>query len=131
MYGTLCPTSFMYSGAYACVNDIVIAKAVDITERRASEVQLRESEAVLRLATSAGGVGTWTFDVATEALKIDSMAARIASVPAKKIRTMADLLARVHPADRSFFDETEPLQTTGITCRIMQGDDVEIGRAHV
>ena len=121
---TFRPISIKDGAPDAGGNDTVIATAVDITERRASEVQLRESEAVLRLATSAGGVGTWTFDVATEALKIDSMAARIASVPAKKIRTMADLLARVHPADRSFFDETEPLQTTGITCRIMQGDDV-------
>jgi len=102
----------------------VLATAVDITQRRASEVQVRESEAILRLATSAGGVGTWLLNVATGELTLDSMAARIASVAVKRIRTMDDLLQRVHPADRDSFEREGLLESTGITCRIMSGETV-------
>ncbi|HLR55721.1 MAG TPA: diguanylate cyclase, partial [Actinomycetales bacterium] len=102
----------------------VVATAVDVTQRHNSEVSLRESEAVLRLATSAGGVGTWTLNIGTGALVVDSMAARIASVSTQKIRTMADLMQRVHPADRGLFDDADLLRTTGITCRIMDDDAV-------
>lgn len=106
----------------ACV--AVLATAVDITQRRESEVQVREKEAILRLATSAGGVGTWLLNLATGELSLDSMAARLASVAVKRIRTMDDLLQRVHPADRAIFEVDGVLESTGITCRMMDGDSV-------
>src|SRR5699024_12479142 len=78
--------------------------AVDVTDRRATEIKLRESEAVLRLATSAGGVGTWMLQVASGVLTIDPMAAQILGATTSAVQSMEQLKDLVDPDDRGMFE---------------------------
>ncbi len=43
----------------------LIGASIDITERKRAELQLRESQAHLELATAAAGVGTWEWHIRT------------------------------------------------------------------
>lgn len=81
----------------------------DITERQASERGLRESEARLREATDAGGLGTFAFDFTTG---LNSFSPRFLELlglapdarPPEDLRPDGPLdwlLARVHPDDRA------------------------------
>lgn len=100
----------------------VVVTAVDITERRALEVDLRESDVNMRLATSSGGVGTWLLDLETGQLSVDSVSARLASLCPTELRTVDDLLRVVHEEDRGYFDMEQLIDRVGIRARLMDGD---------
>jgi len=71
----------------------------DITERMRAEAALRESEAWLRLANEAAGLGAWRHDLRTGAVYLDQRAQAHYGFTAAEV-ALADVLARVHPDDR-------------------------------
>lgn len=76
---------------------------VDITERKHAEELLRVSQARLQAAISAGGIGTWVWDVAHDALWWDEMMLKIWGRTAAEVNGKSNDLAMsfIHPEDRS------------------------------
>ena len=74
---------------------------VDITERKQAEEARRRSEEMLRLATDAAGIGTWTRDLATKAVRWSPQLERIFGLaPGTFAGTEAASFEFVHPEDR-------------------------------
>ena len=78
---------------------------VDLTEVRRGEAALRESEARLRLAQEAGGVGVWERDLATGERRWSPGTYRLWGVSPEEMGAngtlnLAAILERVHPEDR-------------------------------
>lgn len=75
----------------------------EISERRNSEIALRESEERLQHALSAGsGIGTWDWDIAEDRITSDERFARLYSVDpvlAKDGAPLATFFKGIHPAD--------------------------------
>ncbi|MHB8287234.1 MAG: PAS domain-containing protein, partial [Caulobacteraceae bacterium] len=87
----------------APAGDVIYATGRDVTEQREQEQVLRDSQDFARLALSAvGGVGVWSFDVASDRFFFD---AGIADLYALKVEDgeagllRADFLANVVPED--------------------------------
>jgi PAS domain S-box-containing protein len=72
----------------------------DVTETRAAEQALRESEARMRLLLSIGGVGTFDWDLAADRLNWDDRVREIWGVGADEPITAAKFYAALHPDDR-------------------------------
>ncbi len=66
-----------------------------------SEASLRQSEAALREAQSIAHLGSWTLDIVQDSLVCSDEILRIFALPADSIPKRIDLLASVHPQDRS------------------------------
>lgn len=74
----------------------------DVTARKLSEEQLRESEARLQMALAASGTGVWGWELATNALYQDERAQEIFGLPAPPAgaaQVFPALHAAIHPAD--------------------------------
>lgn len=71
------------------------------TRRRRMEVSLREHRQFMELATSAGGLGLWVLDIATGILRPDARLRALAGLPPDGPVRLEDLVARIHPADRT------------------------------
>ena len=75
---------------------------VDITERRQAEEARRRSEEMLRLATDAAGIGTWTRDLLSNVVQWSPQLEQIFGMPAGTFdggqQTFRDL---IHPDDRA------------------------------
>lgn len=70
---------------YDCVGyqykpDHFVAAFIEITERKRAEAQLRDSNERLKLATRAGGVGIWDWDVVADRLVWDEQMFRLYGV---------------------------------------------------
>jgi PAS domain S-box-containing protein len=100
--------------------------AFEVTEHRARQVALEESERRLRLALDAGGVGLWTWDLVTGQIfwdqRMKTMTGR--GVPANLAAYVAEI---VHPEDRAFVDRAgrasfETGEWTGEVHRIVRPD---------
>jgi PAS domain S-box-containing protein len=79
----------------------------DVTESRRMEAELRDSEAWLNLALSAGGMATVEWNVTTGRISHSSQLAAIFGLPPDvEIRDRDALFERVHPDDRARLDAT-------------------------
>ncbi len=72
---------------------------IDVTARRFAEERSRESEERLRVALSAGSLGDWTWDSASDVVTLSAPAAELFGVPPDRVTTWADLQAVMEPED--------------------------------
>jgi PAS domain S-box-containing protein len=78
-----------------------IAAALDVTERKDAAAKLRESEARLRVALEAGGLGTWEIDTVSNTTHFGrSMAVMLGMPPEPVVWDRTAALAFLHPDDR-------------------------------
>ncbi len=81
-----------------------MATAVDITERKLTEVALRESSARLELAQRAAGIITWEWNMVTDELIVPVHAAELLGCsPSQLWTTGRELLGAIHPEDHETF----------------------------
>jgi PAS domain S-box-containing protein len=79
----------------------VISSGLDITETRAAEEALRESDQRLRVALSAAKMGSWRWQVATDEDVRDAGLNAILGLPAEETtQSKEDFFQYVHPEDR-------------------------------
>lgn len=79
----------------------LVGAIVDITARRESEEQIRESEERFRLATDSAGMFVWECDVATGRMKWSENAMRVLGYPIENdAMTVIDILDFIVPEDR-------------------------------
>ncbi len=77
-----------------------VGVCTDIDDRRQIEEALRASEARLRLALEAGGMGFWSWDLATDRLEWDARQFELFGIdPARGRISGEDALSTVHPDD--------------------------------
>jgi PAS domain S-box-containing protein len=92
---------------------------VDIHDRKQAEERLRESEERLRLAQTAGNMGSWEYDPATGLISCTPTCKANFGLPESATLTHEMLLNRTHPDDRDRV--TAQLQSA-----LKTGDDYEI-----
>jgi signal transduction histidine kinase len=91
---------------YDCVGyqykpDHFVAAFIEITERKRAEAHLRDSNERLKLATRAGGVGIWDWDVVEDRLVWDEQMFRLYGVPAQEFSGAYEAWDKgLYPADR-------------------------------
>jgi PAS domain S-box-containing protein len=64
------------------------------------------NDAQYRTACAAGGIGVWTWDVASGAVVYDAVALRIVGLPPDSISTREQFESLIHPHDRPRFQES-------------------------
>lgn len=80
---------------------LLLGTSADVTQQKRSEAALRESETRLRHAIEASGMGTWTWDRATDAFSWDDALCLIFGVERRATPGSTEAyLAFVHPEDR-------------------------------
>ncbi len=72
----------------------------DVTKRKHAELALRQSEENLRLAVTAGGLGTWRWHSATGEVTVSDETKALFGMPRHLPMTHADFLEALHPEDR-------------------------------
>jgi PAS domain S-box-containing protein len=75
----------------------------DVTEKHASQQELREAEWRARTALEVGNGGAWVLDVEREIVRGDAMVARSFNVPPERCREgepLASFIAAIHEEDR-------------------------------
>ncbi|HEX2555848.1 MAG TPA: PAS domain S-box protein [Microvirga sp.] len=77
----------------------VVGVLLDVTERRATEEALRESEARLALATTAAELGIWDWQIATGTMIYSDRARAIYGLPPEGPLTYEAVRAATHPED--------------------------------
>ncbi|ALA58969.1 hypothetical protein NITMOv2_2556 [Nitrospira moscoviensis] len=84
----------------------VVGAIVDISHRLAADEALRESEERLRLALSAGQMGTWDVDLATERTRWDAHEYALLGLREGETTPSRDAFyACVHPDDRALIQQ--------------------------
>jgi two-component system CheB/CheR fusion protein len=78
----------------------------DVTQRRAGEEQLRESELRLRVALGAAGMGTWRWEIADDRQVLDESLQRMLGVQGRSVMSLEEFLELVHADDRLRVRET-------------------------
>jgi PAS domain S-box-containing protein len=78
-----------------------ITAALDVTDRKDAAAKLRESEARLRVALEAGGLGTWEIDTVNNTTHFGrSLAMMLGLPPEPVVWDRASAMAFLHPDDR-------------------------------
>lgn len=72
----------------------------DVTERKRDEDTIRESAQRLQLALSAGQLGDWSWDAATDLVTLSPRAAEIFDLPSGSSVTWSKMRDILHPDDR-------------------------------
>ena len=80
--------------------DGLIATVEDVSERRAAEMQLRESEERARLALEIAQLGTLTWLPDDDQVLTDERCREICGLPANGAITLGDVYSRIHSDDR-------------------------------
>ena len=96
--GSVFPVEVSSRGATIEGKRTLISVVRDISARKHAEEALRESEERLRMAHAAAALGMWMYDVAADAVYLDARAQD--HYGAGPVVTLAEIVARVHPADR-------------------------------
>jgi PAS domain S-box-containing protein len=78
----------------------IVGISEDITERRAVEERLRESQGRLRLALTAGRLGMWEWDRAASVFRLDADLQKLFGVDDDQVKAGEAFLHQVHPGDR-------------------------------
>ncbi len=79
----------------------IAGTARDVTDRKALEDRLRESDERLRRAMRHGNIGMWDWDIASGVvMQTDRVPVLLGQTPAAPMTTRDELLAAVHPDDR-------------------------------
>jgi PAS domain S-box-containing protein len=72
---------------------------IDVTDRKAAEIALAESEDRLRMAIEAAEIGIWDWNLNTNEVMWNETAKKIAGLPVDKPVTLQQIRAVTHPAD--------------------------------
>jgi PAS domain S-box-containing protein len=72
----------------------------EVSQRRQAEATLRDSEKRLRLALDAGEMGTWDWDLGSDALRWDHRLRELFGLLPEQFQGSAAALAAIHPEDR-------------------------------
>ena len=79
-----------------------VAAALDVTDRCQAEATLRESEARVRLAVEAAGLGTWEVDLAANTVRYGPECAAMFGLPARSMLRPRDSFPKfIHPDDEA------------------------------
>jgi PAS domain S-box-containing protein len=91
----------------------------DITDRKQAAEALSRSEERLRLALSAGQMGTWDWDLSTDALTWDDRQFELFGIPRESFRKVAaQALATIHLEDQPRIDAAiHSARNQGVTFR--------------
>jgi PAS domain S-box-containing protein len=83
-----------------------VGLATDITDQRAAEEKLRDSETRYRVALSAGSLGAWSWDAASDVITLSEEAAALFGVPPGPLARWADLAKLIVKEDSARTEET-------------------------
>ena len=91
-----------------------LINVVDITERKKTENALHQTSTRLALATRAGGVGVWDFDIVSNRLEWDDHMFALYGADKKKFNHLYTFwVAWIHPDDRKKCDDEIQLAILG------------------
>ena len=85
-----------------CSSDTILTVVRDITQRKQVETALRESQERYELATAAGGVGVWDWNLETNEIYLDPELKAILGFQDHEIRNQIDdWTQQLHPDDKN------------------------------
>jgi PAS domain S-box-containing protein len=84
---------------------LLILLAVNLVRRRRAERSLRESEQRLGIATTAGDLGVWVWDMGRNSVWANSQWREMFGFPAEGPLDYQSVLHRIHPEDRPRVDQ--------------------------
>ncbi|MEI6883460.1 MAG: PAS domain S-box protein [Bacteroidota bacterium] len=96
-------------------NRKIVASFVDITARKLAEDNLKEVSARLQLATRAGGVGVWDYDVVNNVLVWDDQMFKLYGISKHDFKGAYEAwLDGVHPEDKERGDSEIQMAISGV-----------------
>jgi C4-dicarboxylate-specific signal transduction histidine kinase len=98
---------------------VIIVLFVSLLRRRRRDVALKESEERATLATLPDNIGIWRWNGATGELWASEHFRTILDLPASERLTLSDVRNRIHPDDRSSFDQ---LFVPGVKGEVLDSD---------
>lgn len=89
------------SGNLAVQQEQCYIAIIDITDRRQSDLQLKETKERLEMALDASVAGTWQLELQTEQISLDEFSCEIYGLPySENIQTIDTFVKMIHPEDR-------------------------------